>query len=293
MRVARVQAQAKLNLVLRVGARAGDGYHDISTVFQRIDLADEITVRVGGAARTLDVAGPRVPAAGMGAPDRNLAFRAAVAYAERCDWLRGFAIELTKHVPVGGGLGGGSADAAAVLRILDALAPAPLGVPALKEIGNALGADVPFLTTDLPVALAGGRGDRLTAVEPLEPRAVALVVPPFPVSTTDAYRWLDESRQDQPTAPIALPLGGWGWDYVERQSRNDFEAVVESRHPELTAFRRQLVDLGARISRLSGSGSTVFGIFALPYQPPRTLAGNAVVLESATSARVVQVEVQE
>ena len=293
MRVARVQAQAKLNLVLRVGARADDGYHDISTVFQRIDLADEVTVRVGRAARTLDVAGPRVPGAGLGAPDRNLAYRAAVAYAERCDWLRGFAIELTKHIPVGGGLGGGSADAAALLRALDALAPTPLGVPVLKEIGMALGADVPFLTTDLPVALAGGRGERLTAVDPLAPRSVALVVPPFPVSTADAYRWLDESRTDQPTVPIALPLGGWGWDYVERQSRNDFEDVVERRHPELTNYRRQLTALGARISRLSGSGSTVFGIFDPPYSPPRTFEGNAVVLESRTSARVVQVEVLE
>src|SRR5688572_7964745 len=113
MRVARVQAQAKVNLVLRVGARSLDGYHDIATVFQRIDLADEIVVRLGGVSRSIDCTGPQFPSVGLGPPESNLAFRAALAYAERATWIRGFAIEVTKNIPVGGGLGGGSADAGA------------------------------------------------------------------------------------------------------------------------------------------------------------------------------------
>ena len=129
MRAARVLAQAKINLLLRVGPRDQAGYHQIVTVFQRIDLADEVLVRVGGSVRTLDCTGPRLPSRGLGAPEDNLAYRAAVAYAERAKWLRGFSVELTKNIPTGGGLGGGSSDAGAVLRALDALDPLGHGFP--------------------------------------------------------------------------------------------------------------------------------------------------------------------
>src|SRR6185503_11221787 len=113
MRIARVQAQAKVNLFLRVGPprRDAGGYHDIATLFQRIDLADDLIVRAGGSSRSIDCAGPQLPPEGLGDPQKNLAFRAAEAYAEHVGRPRGFSIELTKRIPVGGGLGGGSADA--------------------------------------------------------------------------------------------------------------------------------------------------------------------------------------
>ncbi|MGH2897799.1 MAG: hypothetical protein ACRDMZ_03935, partial [Solirubrobacteraceae bacterium] len=103
----------------------------------------------------MDCSGPALPAGGLGPTEQNLAFRAATAYAAQTGWPAGFAIEIVKQVPVGGGLGGGSADAGAVLRILDALSPNPLGAK-LVELATQLGADVPFMTIDSPMALAWG-----------------------------------------------------------------------------------------------------------------------------------------
>src|SRR3954471_8595902 len=109
---ARVVAQAKLNLLLRVLAREASGYHSIETVFLRLDLGDDVCVRITSG-RSLECNGPAMPADGLGAVEKNLAFRAGLAYAEATGWPSGFSIELTKRIPVGGGLGGGSADAGA------------------------------------------------------------------------------------------------------------------------------------------------------------------------------------
>jgi len=138
---AHVAAQAKINLFLDVLERDSSGYHAIETAFLRIDLADEITVREA-AGRSLDVSGPALPIGGLGPTEKNLAYRAAAAYADATGWPSGFAIELVKRVPTGAGLGGGSADAGAVLRALEALSPAPLGAR-LTDVAAALGADVP------------------------------------------------------------------------------------------------------------------------------------------------------
>src|SRR5689334_10381706 len=155
-RSARVAAQAKINLLLRVLAREASGYHSIETVFLRLGLADDVVVRVGDEVRgrSLDCAGEALPNGGLGEATANLAYRDATG------WPPGFAIELTKHIPTGAGLGGGSADAGAVLRALDALSPSPLG-RLLPELAPGLGADVAFMTIDSPMALAWGRGERL------------------------------------------------------------------------------------------------------------------------------------
>ena len=182
---AHVAAQAKVNLFLDVLERDPTGYHSLETAFLRIDLADDVTVRAAPG-RTLDVSGPALSAAGLGPTEKNLAYRAAVAYADATGWPSGFAIELVKRIPAGAGLGGGSADAGAVLRTLDALSPNPLGAR-LPEIGAALGADVPFMTIEEPMALGSGRGDRLKPIPALEPRAIVLAVSPFAISTADAY----------------------------------------------------------------------------------------------------------
>lgn len=304
MRVARILAQAKANLFLRVGPREASGYHQIATLFLRLDLADEIVVRAGGSVRTLDAAGPRLPSAGLGPPEKNLAFRAAVAYAARAGWPRGFSIELTKNIPVGGGLGGGSSDAAAVLRALDAISERPLGTETLQEIGGSLGSDVPFLASEQAVALGTGRGEKLLPVAPLPDREVLLIVPNFAISTSDAYRWLDESRPAiaQPHEPD-YGLAGISamsmWEIHDNPqaipqpslSGNDFEAVVEQRYPVIREYRERLSSLGARIARLAGSGSCVFGVFEGAAPNPRDLALDALVMPTRTSSRVVQVEV--
>ena len=159
-RAARVAAQAKINLRLRILAREVSGYHQLETLFLRLALADDVLVRATEGPRSLDVAGD-VDARLLGATERNLAWRAADAYAEAAGWPAGFSIELTKRIPVGGGLGGGSADAGAVLRALDAIAPSPVGEPALLAIAARLGADVAFLASASTYALAWGRGERM------------------------------------------------------------------------------------------------------------------------------------
>lgn len=294
MRVARLQAQAKVNLFLRVGEVDHAGYHRIETLFQRIDLADEVTVRAGGTNRTLDCDGPQLPQAGLGPADKNLAFRAALAYSQRAGWPTGFTIELTKRIPVGGGLGGGSADAGAVLRALNAVAPAALSAAELRDVARTLGSDVPFLTSVAVAALGSGRGEHIVPIPALPQRDVLLIVPRFGIATADAYRWLDGSRQRVPSsADWVAPSLPWSWSVVERLSQNDFEAVVEGRYEELGQYRKKLGGLGARIARLSGSGSTVFGVFEGTPPAAHDLARDAAVMRTRTSSRVVQVEVLE
>ena len=154
-RAARVAAQAKINLGLRVLARETSGYHGIETVFQRLALADDVRVRITDGPRTLDTRG-----ADVGPTEKNLAWRAALAMHAATGWPAGFAITIEKRIPVGAGLGGGSADAGAVLRALNALAPHPVSELELMRIAAPLGADVPFLTGTASLAMAWGRGER-------------------------------------------------------------------------------------------------------------------------------------
>ncbi len=261
-RVARVVAQAKVNLHLRVLDRQPDGYHFIITQFQRLALGDTVTVREASA-MSLDVhwADAR-DTRDLGPVEQNLAWRAAAAYGEAAGHAAPVAIEIVKRIPVGGGLGGGSADAAAVLRALDALAPAPLAPAALHNVVRALGADVAFLASPHERAAAWGRGDELHGLPALPRAAVLLVVPPFGVNTAEAYR------------ALARPAGSWAalgvdartdapddWDATAALAANDFEPVVFARHPELGEVRRTLGALpGARFAMMSGSGSTLFAV---------------------------------
>ena len=263
---ARAMAQAKVNLALRVLAREASGYHQIETVFQRLALADTVTVRAAEG-RVLDVRWSGAGAApDLGPTEHNLAWRAADAYASATGWPSGFAIEIDKQIPVGGGLGGGSANAAAVLRALDALAPRPVGTPALVDIGARLGADVAFLTSPSELALAWGRGERLLDLPPLPAAPVLLVVPDFGVSTAQAYGALAARRAGAPwTAVAALrsPRSLGSWSAVAADAVNDFEPVVFDDHPTLATVRAQLAALPHSVFALmSGSGSTLFAVQA-------------------------------
>ena len=263
---ARVAAQAKVNLRLRILARETSGYHQLETLFLRLALADDVLVQVTMGARSLDVAGD-VDARQLGPTERNLAWRAADAYATATGWPAGFAIELTKRIPVGGGLGGGSADAGAVLRALDAMAPKPVGEPALLAIAARLGADVPFLASTSAFALAWGRGERLLTLAAPDERELLLVLPPFAVSTAEAYGWLaalreSGDRHDSADAAIdrldAATLADWAT--IARLATNDFERVVAARHPAVSSVLERLRGLGCAPAMLSGSGSTIFGV---------------------------------
>lgn len=296
---ARTTAQAKVNLVLRVLAREADGYHQIETLFCRLEIGDDVVVRTGRRGRSLDCAGDAVPPEGLGPVERNLAWRAAVAYAEATGWPNDWEIAIDKRIPVGGGLGGGSADAGAVLRCLNALAPAPLPDGALLALAGPLGADVPFLTSSEVLALGRGRGERLLGLRALPTRDVTLVCFPFGVSTRDAYGWLDADRGMVMPAPAALTLDALStWDGVARVAHNDFESVVAPRYPDVEAALAASRATGAAgggpdITLLAGSGATVFRVSD---RLPDATALNGIAsrtIQTRTAVRVVAVEVSD
>ena len=298
MREARVAAPAKVNAFLHVGAREASGFHEILTLFVQLDLADSLLIRTGTSSRSLDCAGEHLPAGGLGPIEKNLAYRAAAAYSDRAGWPNGFSIELTKNIPAGGGLGGGSSDAAAVLKALNAMCPTPISKAALMELGAALGSDVPFFVSGHPCALGTGRGEKLMPVDPLPERGVLLVLPPFGISTADAYRWLDEDRPQPAAWPDvgSIPKAALGsWEMLEQSefAGNDFEPVVERRHLMLKELREGLGDMFEReaIAHLSGSGSTVFAIIPENVSIGSFGGTGAQTVMTHTSHRVVQVEV--
>jgi 4-diphosphocytidyl-2-C-methyl-D-erythritol kinase len=254
---ASVEAQAKVNLRLCVLAREASGYHQLESLFLRIELADSVRVATDTDARSLKCRGLDIPA------EQNLAYRAALAFTEAAGWPTGFHIEIEKRIPAGGGLGGGSADAGAVLRALNALAPRPLAADALNTVALRLGADVPFLAMDAPFALGFGRGERLLALPPLPAREVLLALPPFGVETKAAFGWYAEATAGQAMrAPTPLTLDDLDrWERLVPLAVNELEDVVVARHPEIGRCVESLRGAGAKIARMSGSGSTAFGVF--------------------------------
>ena len=251
----RTLAQAKINLSLRILGKQPDGYHSIETVFLRIRLGDDVRVHIREGARTLRCGVMRDQP-----ESENLAFRAAELYAKETGWPHGFEIVIKKRIPIGGGLGGGSADAAAVLRILNAICDVPLSSEDLRTMAFQLGSDVPFLTSDYSMALGWGRGEKLLGLPPLPARDAYLFFPPFGVPTADAYALLDEARGERPSESPDLTAEMFeDWESAARHSVNDFEPVIRKRYPEID----QLLSRGDRYDlfyRLSGSGSTVFKI---------------------------------
>lgn len=270
-----LQARAKVNLFLRVLGRRADGYHDLETLFDRISLADTVTLtpRVSGIGLTSDVATIPLDAT-------NLAWRGAAAALEAAGVTpadRGLSIHLQKGVPAGAGLGGGSADAAASLVGADALLRLGLSEETLLEAGRKVGADVPFFVhghlRDRERAGSGrmahgsGVGERLAVVPDPPPVFYVLTNPGFEVSTAWVFREgrfpevLPRKRNDGGGEAPARSAGA-SLDALLAAMRNDLEPVTSARHPEIQELRQALLSVGALGARMSGSGPTVFGVFA-------------------------------
>lgn len=291
---ARITAHAKINVRLKVVGKETSGFHALETVFVRIALADIVTVRAGGDRRDLEIAGSAELVRACGPTDRNLALRAANSYAEITGWPRGFAIHIEKNIPVGAGLGGGSADAAGVLRGLNFMAPAPCSERDLLRIAASLGADVPFLVSEACAALAWGRGDRMLVVPALPESDVVLLSPTFTVSTADAYTWLDATRSGHPAMPLTLPLDALAdWTTLAEYAENDFESPVITQHPEIARMIAALSGEGAVIARMSGSGSSVFGVFPAAPQGLDKARAEWTVRTTRTLRSVVRPELTE
>jgi 4-diphosphocytidyl-2-C-methyl-D-erythritol kinase len=289
---ARLAAQAKVNLALHVGGRRPDGYHELATIFARIELADDVVVRTLRSGVSVRVTRDGAPDESVGPAEKNLAVLAARAYMREAQWPAGCGIDIEKRIPVGAGLGGGSADAGSVLRALDSLAPQPLGVDRLLGLAAALGADVPFLTLDVPLAIGTGRGDIVETLPPLPTRWIALVLPSFSVTTSDAYAWLDADRareRDGRTIDArTLRSAAQSWNTLETVATNEFQRVVASRFPQIETYCDTLRARGASIALMSGSGSAVFGLFGEePDVAEIARACNAPAILARVPARVV------
>jgi len=254
-----VEAPAKVNLRLRVLAREAGGFHGLETVFCALSLADTVEIRRGGSGVSLSVEG----GGDLGPPERNLAVRAAHAYHAARGTEPSVEITLRKRIPAAAGLGGGSSDAAAVLRGLDALSDEPLGADALLRIGGTLGSDVPFFIGGSALALAWGRGDRLLALPALATREAIVAHPGVEMPTGPAFARIAARRGDGHLVPARrLTLDDLAsWDAVARVSCNDFEPGADELVPTLAVARDAMRTAGARIAMLAGSGASLFGIF--------------------------------
>lgn len=240
------EAFAKVNRSLVVLGKRSDGFHELDTVFQAVGLTDRLTFEESDLL-ALDVDDPSIPSG-----EQNLVLRAARALADAAGIRPRATITLEKRIPSGGGLGGGSSDAAVTLLGLSALWELDVPLELLSRVGGELGSDVPFFLHG-GTARGLGRGERITALEDLPPEAVVLVMPPFPVSTPDVFRRLG--------APVWDGSGGGALDASGDPDRNDLEPAAEALFPALGEVREALERAGATRARLSGSGSTVFGLF--------------------------------
>lgn len=252
-------APAKINLFLRILAREEGGFHCIETVFCGISLADRVEVTIGSESGIrLEVTG----SVETGPPSQNLAVRAAEAFLGRLGKDRPLLIRLRKRTPAGAGLGGGSSDAAAVLRLLDRLHPAALSREQLLEIAAELGSDVPFFLAESPLALAWSRGERLLELPSLPARPLLIVHPPEPLPTPEAYTAFSARRGSYRPRPRIVFLSELAeWERVAAAAHNDFEEVAAERIPRVGEALRRLRRAGAIVALLSGSGSAVFGLF--------------------------------
>ena len=250
-----VAAPAKLNLDLRIVGRRADGFHELRTVFQSLALHDVVTLRTRrGPFRV------RSRSAAVPADERNLVWTAAHVLWEalgRDGRPAGVSVTIRKVIPIGGGLGGGSSNAAAALRGLARLWQAALGRRRLAAVAARVGSDVPYFLNG-GTALGTGRGDEIRPIRELRPLWVVLAVPRFGVSSVEAYRWFRERGECRPGVLQRR------WRRHLDSLRNDLEPPVVARHPEIAEMVARLRRTGAAHAAMTGSGSTVFGLFERP-----------------------------
>ena len=253
------KAYAKLNLALDVTGKRPDGYHELVMVMASVDLADDVTVflRRDGVV-TAESSFPWLPR-----DERNLGVKAARAYFAALEEERlGADIRMTKRIPVGAGMAGGSTDAAAVLRALDTLTGAGLGDERLREIALTVGSDVPYCVVG-GAALAKGRGEILSPLPELPDCHIVICKPGFSISTADLFRRIDgraiRTRPDTAGLTAALEQGDLAG--AARRMYNVVEDALPRSAGEIAAIRGKLLDAGALGAIMTGTGSAVYGVF--------------------------------
>lgn len=259
-----VAAPGKVNLGLRVAARRGDGYHELDTIFAAISLRDDVTVTLDGHGvygSVEDARAVKTEESLPGMTSGNLAWNAARAWLDAASATPeeeqpplpgGICIDLVKRIPIAAGLGGGSSDAAAVLRALDALQPGRVDV---MRLARDLGSDVPFFVAGHPAARGRGRGERLTPIE-LPSRWLVLHNPGVSIPVREAYGAL--AAFGPPLDHDAMREAWQGGTSL--RLRNDLQPGVSGMHPQVREALRALREVGLQAPTLSGSGATCFGV---------------------------------
>ncbi len=256
-----VHPPAKVNLILKIFDRLPNGYHALWSFMQTVGVTDELTIRVTDAFE-----GVRLECSDTALPvsTGNLAYRAAELVLERAGVSTGVALQLVKGIPVEAGLGGGSSDAAATIMGLNHLLDLGWTNGDMAALGQTLGSDVPFFM-EAPTAVVHGWGQQIIPKTLDGVRWIVLVNPGFPINTAQAFRRLDEVRQTIPALPEALEsvesASSVSWSGILARMENDFEAALIDDYPVLADIKRTFLTMGAEGALLSGSGSTVFGVF--------------------------------
>jgi 4-diphosphocytidyl-2-C-methyl-D-erythritol kinase len=251
-----LQAPAKINLTLEVLSRRADGYHEVRMLMAGVSLADELSFEAG---RGLSLSCDRPE---LDCSEGNLILRAARALQKALGREDGARIALKKRIPLGGGLAGGSTDAAAALKGLNALWQGGLGMEELIRIGATLGSDIPFCM-ESGWAYATGRGEKLARLSLRRRLHFVLVNPGFEVSTKWAYGGLAALKSGRRNLSRSCfeALQAQNLAAVRSSAVNDLEPVTADRYPEIGAMKQALLAEGALLSRMSGSGPTVWGWF--------------------------------
>jgi 4-diphosphocytidyl-2-C-methyl-D-erythritol kinase len=256
-----VFAPAKINLVLRILDHRPDGYHNLWSLMQIVQLEDDLSISLSDKHLSIVL---RCDDSSLKTDSSNLVYRAAAAVLEHSGRVVGLDLVLSKQIPMGAGLGGGSSDAAATIIGLNQLLNLGWSTEKMAHVGQALGSDVPFFLF-APSAIVGGRGEKVVPVRIKGSRWVVLVNPGFPVETKWAYQQLSTSRTEvRPLSDVHTMLekaSALSWENVLQAAENDFEAAVFKAHPVLHRIKQKLLAEGAEVALLSGSGATVFGVF--------------------------------
>ena len=258
-----VYPNAKINIGLNVVEKRPDGYHNLETVFYPIGLQDILEIKVLDEGNVPEC-GYKLKITGTildGSPEDNLVVRAFKMLKHDFN-LPPVSIGLYKHIPTGAGLGGGSSDAAFTIKTLNKRFDLRLTDEQMEDYCTRLGADCPFFIKDTPV-FATGIGNEFHPVSfSLKGKHLVLVKPDIFVSTKDAYATVNVRRPDTPLPELlAQPLETWKDTVI-----NDFERSVFSKYPEIAAIKDSMYDIGAVYASMSGSGSSVFGIFDEPVE---------------------------
>lgn len=259
----KIRAPAKINLGLRVVGKRADGYHLLDTIMVAVSLYDEIDIRkIRTASKNpasdelikISCDHPDVPPA-----EENIVYRAAQLILKKSRRAQPISIRIKKNIPMGAGLGGGSSDAAATLVGLNRLFKLRLSLAMLKKMALSLGADVPFFIQARP-ARAQGIGERLRALRGLPRFWSVIIYPGFPVSTAWVYGNLG-AKLTKPIVNTSIAPSLKSLDGLMRRLENDLEGVTLKRYPEIGVLKQKLLHEGALRVLMSGSGSSVFGIF--------------------------------